>query len=74
MQKFASGGDVALAVSVGEQSVMTDAVKATRQDVQQEAAHELLGRQAHRFVARASMFAVVLPAERDATIVQCHEA
>ena len=57
MKKIASGGDVALAVGVGEQSIMTDAMKAGGQHVQQEAAHELLGRQAHRFVARVSVFA-----------------
>ena len=74
MQKFASGGDVALAVGVGEQSVMTDAVKATGQHVQQEAAHELLGGHGHGFLASAPVFAVVLPAEGDAAIVQGEEA
>lgn len=73
MQKLASSGDVCLAVGVGEQPVVTDAVKARRQHVQQEAAHELVGGQAHSFVARASMFAVVLPAEGDAAIVQGDE-
>jgi len=71
MQKIASGGDVVLAVGVGEQAVVADAMKAGGQHVQQEAAHELLGRQTHRFVACASVFAVVLPAEGDAAIVQC---
>ena len=73
MQKIASGGDVALTVGVGEQSIVADAMKARGQHVQQEAAHELLGRQAHRFEARVSVFAIVLPAERDAAIVQCQE-
>jgi hypothetical protein len=41
MQKFASGRDVGLAVGVGEQTVVTDAVEATGQHVQQESAHEL---------------------------------
>jgi hypothetical protein len=70
MQKIASGGDVALTVGVGEQSIVTDAMKARGQNVQQEAAHELLGRQAHRFEASVSVFAIVLPAERDAAIIQ----
>ena len=74
MQKIASGGDVALAVGVGEQAVVADAMKAGGQHVQQEAAHELFGGQGHGFVASAPVFAVVLPAERDAAIVQCHEA
>ena len=74
MQQFASGGDVALAVGVGEQSIVTDAMKARGQHVQQEAAHELIGRQAHRFEACTPVFAIVLPAEGDTTIVQGHEA
>ena len=73
MQQFASGGDVALAVGVGEQAVVADAMKARGQHVQQEAAHELFDGQGHGFVAGAPMFAVVLPAERDARIVECDE-
>ena len=53
MQKLASGGDVVLAVGVGEQSVVADAMKAGGQHVQQEAAHELLGGQGHGFVVYA---------------------
>jgi hypothetical protein len=74
MQKLASGGDVVLAVGVGEQPVVADAMEAGGQHVQQEAAHELLGRQGHRFVARAPVFAVVLPAEGDAALVERDEA
>jgi hypothetical protein len=44
MQQLASGRDVVLAVGVGEQTVVADAMKARGQHVQQEAAHELLGR------------------------------
>ncbi len=43
MQKIASGGDVVLTVGVSEQAVVSDAMKAGGQHVQQEAAHELLG-------------------------------
>ena len=70
MQKIASGGDVVLAVGVGEKAVVADPMKARGQHVQQEAAHELIGLQGHGFVARASVFAVVLPAEGDATIIE----
>jgi len=69
MQKLASGGDVELAVGVGEQSVVADPMKARRQHVQQEAAHELRGMQRHELLARAAIFAVVLPAEGDAAII-----
>ena len=34
MQKIASGGDILLAIGVGEQSIMTDAMKAGGQHVQ----------------------------------------
>ena len=37
--------------------------------MQQEAAHELLVLQGHRFVARAPVLAVVLPAEGDAAFI-----
>jgi hypothetical protein len=74
MQKVASGSDVVLAVGVGEQAVVADPMKALGQQMQQEAAHELIGLQGHGFVACVSVFAIVLPAEGDASIIQCHEA
>ena len=72
-QKSASGGDVALTVGVGEQSIVTDAVKARGQHVQQEATHELLGGHGHGFIASAPVLTIVLPAERDAAIVTSDE-
>ena len=44
------------------------------QDMQQEAAHELLGAERHRLVARLALGAVVLPAEGDAALVECEQA
>src|ERR1700733_2599532 len=73
MQKISNGSDIVLAVGVGEPAVVADAMKARGQHVQQEAAHELLGRQAHCFVACTPVFAVVLPAEGNTAIIQCHE-
>src|ERR1035441_6404041 len=73
MQQLTRGGDVGLAASVGEQAVVTDAMKARGQDMQQEAADELLARQRHGLVARSPVFAVVLPAEGDAAIIMCDE-
>jgi hypothetical protein len=61
MQQLASGGDIVLAVGVGEQAIVSDAMKARGQDMQQEAAHELRGRQGHGFVACPPVFPVVLP-------------
>ena len=74
LQKHANGGDLGLAVGIGEQSVVADAMEAGRQHVQQEAAHELVGHQCHRFVARAALGAVVLPAECNAAIIRGEEA
>ena len=70
MQQIASGGDIVLAVGVSEKAVVADAMKAGGQHVQQEAAHELFGAQGHGFVARPCVFAIVLPAEGDTTIIQ----
>ena len=72
MQQLPNGRDVVLAVGVGEQTVVADAMEARGQHVQQEAAHELFGRYGHGFIAGASVFAVVLPTERDAAIVRGH--
>ena len=72
MQKIANGGDIVLAVGVGEQAVVADAMKAGGQHVQQEATHELLGGHGHGFVAGSPVFAV-LPAKGDAAGVQCHK-
>src|SRR5258708_35853048 len=52
MQKFASSGDMDLAVGVGEQAIVAGAGEATGAHVQQGAADELRGPQSHRFVAR----------------------
>ena len=68
MQQFASSCNLGLAIGVGEQSVMAAAMKARRQHMQQEEAHELLRLQRQGFLARAAVFAVVLPAEGDAAI------
>ena len=70
-------GDVIGAVAVGEQAIVADSVEAFWQDVQQEAPDDLARMQAHRLPAlgpvvpeaRILSDAVVLPAERDATVV-----
>jgi len=74
MQQLSDRWDIVLAVGVGEQPVVADAVKAGGQDMQQEAAHELLGRDGHHFAARSAVLAIVFPAERDVLIVRGHEA
>jgi uncharacterized membrane protein len=59
MQQFTRRRDMALAVGVGEQSIVADAMKAGGQYVQEEALHELVGAQRHRFVARPAVSPVV---------------
>ena len=54
---------------VGEQSVVTDAMKAGRQHVDEKAAHELIGGQGHGFVSIRPFAAVVLPLEGDTVFV-----
>jgi len=71
MEQHAGGGDIVFAVRVGEDAVVADAMEAGGQDMQQEAAHELCGGQGHGFLAGAPVFAVVLPAERNAAIIRC---
>ena len=70
LQQLACEGKIGVAAAVGQQAVVTDAVEAARQHMQQEAAHELAGLQRHRLVAGVALGSVVLPAEGDATLVQ----
>jgi hypothetical protein len=55
---------------------VTDAVEATRQHMQQEAAHELFKRECHGLVTwsvRVTFVPLVLPAKRHAALVNCNE-
>ena len=74
MQQRSCNLDVLLAGWVGEQPVVAQTMEAGGQDVQQEAAHELLGGEGHGLVARAALGPVVLPAERDAAFIQAQES
>ncbi len=74
MQEFAGLGELLAASGVREQAIMADAVEATGQNVQQEATHELVGREGHRLVARLAGDAVVLAAKGDATFIEGEQA
>src|SRR4051812_48403047 len=67
-------GDVGDPRSTGEKAVVADAVEAVGQDVQQEAADELVRRERHALDPRASLRAVpgpvILPAERHHALVE----
>src|SRR5229473_2889323 len=60
-------------VAAGQQPIVTDAVEAFRQHVHQEPADELVRRQRHGFPAARTFDAIVLPAERHATIISRDE-
>ncbi len=52
-----------MTAGIGEQPVVTDAVKAGGQHMLQEAAHELIRIERHRLVARPAFGPIVLPAK-----------
>src|SRR5215468_7909734 len=58
----------------GQQAVVTDAMEALRQDMQQEAADELVGIERHRPVPLGTIEAVILPLEGDALVIERDQA
>ena len=68
-EQLACLGDVGGACAAGEQAVVTDAVEAPWQDVHQEPPDELVRRERHGFPAARTFDAIVLPAERHATVI-----
>src|SRR5258708_17028580 len=52
-------------MAVGEQAVVTDAMEAGWEDVEQEAAHELAGVETHDLAPMTAVLAIVLPVETD---------
>ena len=69
-QQFPNTRQILATPGIGQQPVMADAVKPGRQHVQQEAAHELRGRERHRLVTGSSRGAIVLPAKRHPAFIQ----
>jgi hypothetical protein len=65
--------DIAGPVGVGKQTVVTDAVEAVGQDVDQEAADELIGVERHELVASVALGSVILPFEGYALAVEGDE-
>jgi len=59
-KQFAGAGYIGLACGTGEQAVMADAVEATWQDMEQEAADELVRRERHHALPFRTIAAVVL--------------
>ena len=59
---------------VGEQSVMTDAVEACGQHVNEEAPDELAGLQGHGLVAMTPFGTIVLPLEGDTGLIASEQS
>jgi hypothetical protein len=72
-QQLAQPDDVTGAACVGEQPVMADAMKALRQDVEHEAADELVCRQRHHLPPGHPVRAIVLVAKGDAALIMGDE-
>ena len=53
---------------------MPNAVEAEREDMQQEAAHELVGVERHDLMALGAATAIILVAEGDAGLVEADQA
>src|SRR5438132_8097686 len=56
-----------------EEAVVTDAMKSVGQDMDQEAADELVGVERHKLIASVALGPVILPFERDALAVEGDE-
>ena len=74
LQQFTCPLEVVAALGVGDQPIVADAVEAPGQNVQQEAAHELVGTERHRLITRPPLGSVILPAKGDTPLVQGDEA
>jgi hypothetical protein len=62
------------AVAIGEQAVVTDAMEATRQYVEEEAAYEFGDLDTHDFVLANTVFPIVLSEEADVGLVEVEQA
>ncbi len=73
-EQLAYPRDVLGAGWAGQQAVVTDAMEALRQHMDQEAADELVGTECHHPVSLGTIEAVVLPLECDAVVVERDQA
>ena len=73
VEQLTRSRDVLGAPAVGEETVVADAVETVGQDVDQEAADELVGVERHELVASVALGPVILPFESDALAVEGDE-
>ena len=62
------------AVSIGEKSVVTDAMETTRQCVEEEASYEFGDLNSHDFVLASAVFTIIPPPEADVGLVEIEQA
>ena len=70
IEQGSAKGELLGAVSVGKESVVTNAMEATRQYVEEETAYEFGDLDSHDFVLVNAVFSIVLPAEADMGLVE----
>jgi len=73
-EQFTGADDIGGAGAFGEQAVVTDAMQALGQHVDEEAADELEGGERHLLVSISALDAVILPLEGDAALVEGDQA
>src|SRR6516225_11888985 len=71
-EQVAAVGKLLRAMAIAEEAVIADAMEARGQDVKQEAADELIGRDGHDLLPIA--VPIVLPAETNGAILDVDEA
>src|SRR5260370_28107713 len=68
IEQPAAEGEVVAALAVGEKAIVTNAMEAVRQGMQQESADELVGIECHHL--GLAVLAVVLPGEADLVVTE----
>ncbi len=71
-EQVATTGELLCALAIAEEAVVADAMEALGEDMQQEAADKLVGRDGHDLLATA--VPIVLPAETNGAIIDVDEA
>jgi hypothetical protein len=69
-EQLAGAGDILGTLTASEQAIVSDAVEACGQHVDEKAADELVAGERHHLVALGAFEPVVLPLEGDAFLVQ----
>ncbi len=74
MEQGSAKRELVGAVAVGKETVVTNAMEATRQYVEEEAAYEFGDVDSHDFALVNAVFPIVLPAETDVGLVEIEQA